>query len=665
MQKTIKWVVAIALVVISPALYALGLGSAKVNSYLDQPLDVSVDLISQSGEELQSITAGLASARDFELLGLKLNSISVPLEFEVVAEGSEPYIHITSRLNIGNPVMQVLLEVVWANGRMLREYTLFLDPPTFSSKAPAPAIKPKPVAAAPALAAAPVEVTAPTTVPAVPTPPATITPPKQLIPPPATEEATDASVLAPENEPESSPALQKQEDSIAVVAKGQTLWGIASDWRKGTAYNVNQAMLAIQRKNPSAFIDNNINRLKQGEILRMPSGNEMADISSQQAALEVLRQVDEINATSSTPDYGTPTVADSGGYQESSSEEVIFADAKDQEGYLELVPPSENTDDAAGAISQASDEVTAADVDEQVLQEKLARAEEDLVNAELENNYLKARISELETVAEDGRSVQLQDADLANMENKLAERPAKDEPGPALALTPGGEEQPWYAGVTIWILAAMLFLILLIVWFLRKRGRQKSASEQEIENQATVQAVAEEAEDLLGILDNYVASTATRPGKSHTSDEAIGADPDSELDVESKTASASELETETRVIPALVPEPVIKETKTEFKKPDLEDSTEPGAQQPDQSSELTGINAGIKVGTQAKIAPEAVENAPEEADDQSGDPELKLDLARAYLSLGDKEAAKSMLDEVMNNGNDEQKAEARQMLDEL
>ena len=154
MNKQIRWTAATVLSLFSPVLFALGLGGATVDSYLGQPLDVRVDLISQSSEELQTITAGLASADDFELLGLSRSAITVPLEFELVTDVAKPYIRITSNLNVSEPVVQVLVEVVWASGRMLREYTLFLDPPTVSSVAPAP-----PIAARPAPKPAPVEET--------------------------------------------------------------------------------------------------------------------------------------------------------------------------------------------------------------------------------------------------------------------------------------------------------------------------------------------------------------------------------------------------------------------------------------------------------------------------------------------------------------------------
>ena len=155
MNKRIHWAVFAVLSFFSPALLALGLGGAVVESYLDQPLNVRVELISQSSEELQSITAGLASVEDFELLGMSRTAITVPLEFEVVTDADRPYIRITSDLNIDEPVVQVLVEVVWTSGRMLREYTLFLDPPTIDSAAPPVVVKPAPVKAPPVEAIAP------------------------------------------------------------------------------------------------------------------------------------------------------------------------------------------------------------------------------------------------------------------------------------------------------------------------------------------------------------------------------------------------------------------------------------------------------------------------------------------------------------------------------
>ena len=659
MHKKLQWITALALVLASPALYALGLGSAKVNSFLNQPLDVRVELISQSSEELQSVTAKLASARDFELLGLKLNAISVPLDFEVVTDGGNSYIHISSDLKVSSPVMQVLVEVVWSNGRMLREYTLFLDPPTIDSKAPAPQA-PKPVVATPATSSA-----AP---PAV----ADVAPqqaaPEVSAPQPSVSQQSVAVDAAAE--PQSDAVTESSQDSNKAegtqrVGKGQTLWGIASDWSQGTGYGVNQTMLAIQRNNPDAFINDNINYLKQGEILRMPSSNEMAEISNQQAALEVQRQATGLSPSLSGPDFNTPTVADSGDFQESYQDDQPENNVDAVGGRLEIVPPAEGDLDAVGAISQASDDVTAANVEGQVLQEKLTRAEEDLINAELENSYLKDRIAALEeeaAAAEDAQKALLEDAALAAMESAMAEQQASDEPEAPVAITPGGEQQPWYAGVTIWLIAGLVFLVLLVVWFLRRRSRLGSESWQDMESKATVQAVTDDAEDLLDILDNYGEGTST----------------DAETAPIEQTLTDYETDSDTVVEPVLVAVP-------DREAPDT-DNTDfpplPSIELPDgmgdQTTEVVEVGDVVdfegsdfdKLDDEDELAlvtdddRDAGDTVVEETE-EANDPELKLDLARAYLSLGDKEAARSMLDEVMLNGNEDQVAEAEQMLDEL
>ena len=106
-------------------------------------------------------------------------------------------------------------------------------------------------------------------------------------------------------------------DVYGPVARGETLWGIASEYSKGTGFSINQTMLALQRKNPDAFIQQNINKLKRGVILRMPSFSEIGVMSSREAMLEAMRQEEELRTGIRTvaPDFSTPVVADSGDYQ--------------------------------------------------------------------------------------------------------------------------------------------------------------------------------------------------------------------------------------------------------------------------------------------------------------------------------------------------------------
>lgn len=646
MHKRIQWGVATLLALVSPALYALGLGSASVDSYLDQPLDVRVELISRTEGELESITVGLASADDFELLGLSLSAIMVPLEFAVVTGTAEPHIRITSQLKIHEPVMQILVEVVWSSGRMLREYTLFLDPPTFASSAPAPKVSTAPPVAEPV--AAPPAKSTPAPAEPVTTAPepqveeittdeaASQDPEPQEIPAEKTttaESATEAELLT---DTESADAVLDSGDVYGPVARGETLWGIAREWSQGTDYSINQAMLALQRKNPQAFSQDNINSLKQGAILRLPAYGEVAELTSRQAMLEVMRQAEEARTGMQTIalDYGTPTVADSGDFQASEPEYIPEPELEEDSGRLELVPPVEADDTAADDTAQddtaqETELVAEPEVSNQALQEDLLRSEEELVNAQQENTYLQQRIAELE-VAQQEQSLQVEDSDLANMETSLAEKRAEDKPEPPVAVTPGGEKQAWYAGETGWLAGIGLAVILLVIWGLRRRAAKQDESERSEEGKAAVKAVKEEAEDLLEILDKYEAGATTQ----------TPAEPEPELEPEPGAESESKPK----------PKP---ESEPELE-PDLEPEPEP---EPESEPEAKSAS---------ETRPAAVTSEPEHGEDEEpNDPELKLDLARAYLSLGDKEAAKSMLEEVLEVGDEEQKAEAQQMMDEL
>jgi len=643
MHKQIQWAATVLLTLVSPALFALGLGGASVDSYLNQPLDVRVELISQSRDELLSITAGLASAGDFELIGLSRSAITVPLEFEVVSDSNEPYIRITSRLAVNEPVVQIVVEVAWTRGRMLREYTLFLDPPTFDSAAPPAVVKPAPLPAVveespfeskpaiiepevqapePEVQAPEPEAQAPEPVAQEPEPVAQEPEPVAQEPEPVTQEPESVTeepapaTEAPESEAQEpdmdvgqpvaadgedsgseeivaetadetadsstdefrdesgdEPADQAIDDFVdgevyGPVASGQTLWGISREWSRETGYSINQTMLALQRKNPDAFFRDNINALKRGAILRLPTYSEVYELTSREAMVEVLRQdeVSLVGKSTLAPEFGTPTVADSGDYQESVIEAVPEAEIEEDAGHLELVPPVE-TDDTAG-------QVPGREPADEFVQEELTRTEEELANAQQENIYLQDQIDELEAQQQE-KALEITDPGLAGVESSLAEKRAEDKPEPPVALTPGGEEQPWYAGGSAWIVGIALVLIAFTIWLLRRRSAGQAEVQRAEEKSEAVQAVTEEAEDLLGILDRY------------------------------------EDETVTKVAPIAGPE------------------TEPELETTDQ------------------------------------DPEVELDLARAYLSLGDKEAARSMLEEVLSNGNEAQRAEAMKMMEEL
>jgi FimV-like protein len=379
----------------------------------------------------------------------------------------------------------------------------------------------------------------------------------------------------------------------------------------------------------------------------------VADLTSREAFLEVVRQEEEARTgtRSVAPDFETPTVADSGDYQATTDEAVSEPEYEEEEGHLELVPAVEDELPA----SQTSDQGASQDVGIEPLQEELSRTEEELVNARQENAYLTERIEELETdaSAREEQSLAIQDSELANVESKLAQERAADQPEPPLAITPGGEKQAWYAGKTPLIGGVALALIALIVWGLRRR----SSGLADTQRASEVQAISDDAEDVLRTLDNEESEGETVvqaiPGLESEQE------PESEPEQESEQESEPEPEPEPEAEPESEPEPE--------PEPDPESSSETREFPHIPYSDEEGPTVVIQT-PEAATEPEAEPVAEMDGggeEQEEDDPEIKLDLARAYLSLGDKEASKSMLDEVLKNGNEAQKAEARQMLDEL
>lgn len=721
MNNLTRWALICLLALCSPALYALGLGGAEVRSYLDQPLDVRIELITRSSDELESVTAGLASAEDFQLLGMNRAAISVPLEFELVTDAPRPYIRVTSDLNVNEPVVQVLVEVVWASGRMLREYTVFLDPPTFESVAPPPVEArsepaPMPVAepeqpvakvqrASPASRAPDVEVSSetedvPTQTsradddtegqqdvveetsaedPGVDEAPAQETTAEEIT---ATESRVEDSsadeTAAKEARVEDSDADETgteesvTEDSMAddgevygPVASGETLWGIARDFSRGSGYSINQAMLAIQRKNPDAFIRNNINNLKRGAILRLPALREMGELTSREAMLEAMRQEEEKLTgvpVMATTDHTTPTVADTGDFQASDPEPepVEPPVIEEDQGHLELVPPAVEESAAEEMADEAEPDPVAS---AETVRDQLSRTEEELVNARQENTYLTERIKELEAQVasqpgaeeEPESGLAVEDSDLARLESNLEEERTDNRPEPPVAITPGGETQPLFDGFGLILIGLAVFFIAVIVWALWRR----SARHREITAGGPVAALAVEAEQILKTM---------RKGE------------DGETVVQPAPKSKPPVETPPE--PVIIPEPEPDTSPTpSMAEPEFDATVEMTAMMDesptggdDEAETVVQEVSPVESAEVIDFADESSDDTEEELDepkqadaapDTEDNPEVKLDLARAYLSLGDKEASKSMLEEVLRTGNEEQVEEARQMMDEL
>jgi pilus assembly protein FimV len=246
---------------------AAGLGRLSVLSALGQPLRAEVEL-SATKEELSSLSARLASPDVFKQAGIEFAPALQALRFKVDKKpDGQPVLRVTSDRPINDPFLDVMLELNWANGRLVREYTFLLDPADVGK---------------PAEAVAPVAPVAPVT-PSTPTAPAADGAAK-----PAAS-ARGAAAASTRGKRSEVPAG----DSYA-VKRGDTLSRIAGQFA-GEGVSVDQMLVALYNRNQEAF-DGNMNRLKAGKILSIPDREAAAAVSTAEARKIVSAQVADFNA---------------------------------------------------------------------------------------------------------------------------------------------------------------------------------------------------------------------------------------------------------------------------------------------------------------------------------------------------------------------------------
>lgn len=256
---------------------ALGLGEIEVRSRLAQPLSAVIPLSTSSPGELDSLRINLADNTEFARAGIERADYLGTLKFEV--KGNQ--IVVTSKQAAREPFLSLLLDVRWAGGRLLREYTVLLDPPMVASEpAPAPAAaQVPPPAAAPTVAAAPAAAARPAVpVEAVPEPAA-------AVPAPAEASAAvemPAATVAPAERPAAPPVRRK--DTYGPVKPKETLWSIAYALRPDPAgVTMDQMQVAIYRANPQAFEGGRIGGLMKGARLRIPTEEEIRAVDPAEA----------------------------------------------------------------------------------------------------------------------------------------------------------------------------------------------------------------------------------------------------------------------------------------------------------------------------------------------------------------------------------------------
>jgi pilus assembly protein FimV len=367
-------ITAAALLGLPTAGLALGLGDIQLKSALNQPLDAQIEILGATPQDLRDLKAAIAGRDAFNRYGIDYPQMVGSFRFSVEkgADGRD-VLRVTSPQPITEPFLTFLIEADWARGKLMREYTVLLDPPVFM---------PEPSTA--------VAVQAPRGETAQPSPGAgTIERAAPVQSQPATEPASEpvhSTVAATSGAAELTGEYQ--------VRRGDTLWMIASRTRPGSPASLNQMMVALYRANPDAFLGN-MNLLKEGATLKVPADSDLAALSSTDADAEFERQ-----ATA---------------WQGAEAPHPSAADAR-----LKLVPPKP-AENAAGETPST----TAAGA---------ATGSAALAQAEERNSALTTQVSELQQQLDEARRlITVKDGELAKMQQELASAGGTQ---PAPAVTP-------------------------------------------------------------------------------------------------------------------------------------------------------------------------------------------------------------------------------------
>jgi pilus assembly protein FimV len=350
---------------------ALGLGEVKLKSTLNQPLSAEVQLLDTKGLSPEQIIVSLASVSDFERNGLDFTHFYSELKFEVVLDNpSGPVVRITSRNPVREPYLNFLVEAKWTSGRLLREYTLLMDLPTFDEAAPKAAVQ-----SAQASQVNPAETKT------TKSSDADIAAEVQ-----AAVDATDSEekpeIIAEQDQP--AKKSNTAADTYGPVGDKDTLWDIALSVRPDSSASVHQTMLALQRLNPDAFIRGNINLLKKGQVLRVPDAAEISSVSKSEAVSQFNAQTSEWSGTS-TSSTGMGAQLDA---STRSSTERVKSEAV--AGRVKLEAPTAKDTSASGQGSGANKGSGKA------LESELASTLEELDKAKSDKTELSSRVRDLE-----------------------------------------------------------------------------------------------------------------------------------------------------------------------------------------------------------------------------------------------------------------------------
>ncbi|MEN1956704.1 FimV/HubP family polar landmark protein [Luteimonas changyuni] len=647
MMRAIRWAAmcGLLLALFAGQVLALGLGRIEVKSRAGQPLLAEIQVISSDSGELDQLRAGLASPDTFRRIGLPApDSVVAGLEFAVALDArGNPVIRVTTREPVTQPMLTFLVEVDWGQGRLVREYSALVDTPQTVAAPAQPAIEAPVAAPANTIVRSPEAAAAPGSDDIAPTDEAVAVDETAADAAAAAAERADAAVAdeaatppaiapAPVATPAPMPAALPAQASAppgeyGPVQAGETLGAIAAQL-VGDGVTREQAIVALFRANPEAFIASNLNLVRQGAVLRIPDRSEIAGLDLRESRALMREQVAawrdmtrpapqpeavmDAPAAAEAPEAPAPGPAGEGEAGPQPDAVARTADAR-----LEIVPPSAAGGQQAGIRSgiQAGGE---GEMLRQEMQQELHQSQETLAAREAEVDELKARVADLERLqAQQAQLITMKDSELAAVQERLSATSEPAAEAPPAAAEAGG--LPW-----AWIGLGLL-LVAAVAWMLIRRA-PKPTPRPRFDAAALAAASSSPAEGESPADAPQQVPAAPRPATP-----AWHADAAASTDVVVPVAKAVPV---AKFVPEHVPTHADTDTDTD-------------------TDADTDIDRDRDADDAAVIA--SLNPSPGGAE--------RIELARAYLDLGDVDTARDLLQEVVDAGDHAARAEASRLLE--
>ncbi len=595
LTRLIQWFVLTLAATTSLNARAVSLGHITLESSLNQPLRASILLGNVQRLTPQDVRVGLAPRTAFQAMGVDWSSNLSDLDFRAVSSESGLRIELSTEASIVEPYLNFVLELVWPNGRLVREYTVLLDPPVLM---------------------APVR-------------PLDITPVQA-------GRVRSANRIAE--------ARAQSLDVDRMTQSGDTLWEIALAARPDRSTSVQAMMLAIQSRNPDAFMNQNINRLKAGYVLVMPDQDDLNRISFESAVAEVASQ----NTKQMQPvsQKKNPTI------EASVDSELVLV-----------------------AVDEASSEDQNAEPFEVLAATDSAQEEDERIRfAAIERDRLAGRLASLEGKLESlVDTISLKDQQIAALQKQVKTLEALPKASP--------EAMPEQRFLTPMSVAFMVALVILVVVLLLMSARyQRLTRSLRAASASAVAAEPQGSSPAPAAFDTDAALAGTDPSTQATA-VATTLVPDAEDEAEPVVNSAETADLSATSTTQLMPTDVGAPVETDGAELDLsaleglDDLSEletladiETLEEIDALEELETLETLEDLSELETLDLSAVgdlseaEVASELGIDPDEDPASMLDLARAYVDMGDADAARGLLNRVAVIGTASEAAEAQKML---